>query len=208
MADSTKTQDGTSPGCLAAMAIVVVIVFAIGGYIAYMAIGIAGYMEDDPSLHPSFPTFSVPAGGSASLSPGGAFGTDCESVRAGTAPPTTDASLMHCDLRGTDLSGMTLRSAHFDGANLSDAVLDRADLTGAVLGVANLSGTSFAGADLTGANLSYSNVWNADFTGAVLTGARFTDSAVTGAVWSDTTCPDGSNSDDHGATCMGYGISV
>ena len=146
---------------------------------------------------------SSPGDSSSSRFP---IGTDCESTRAGSVPPTTGASLTYCDLHGMDLSGLTLRAARLDGANLSDAVLDRADLSEAVLGVANLPGASFVGADLTDASLSYSNVWNADFTDANLSGARLTDASLTGVVWSNTTCPDGSNSDSHANTCVGYGV--
>jgi hypothetical protein len=38
------------------------------------------------------------------------------------------------------------------------------------------------------------------------TGANFTDANLLGVIWSNTTCPDGSNSDNHGGTCVGYRI--
>ena len=59
-------------------------------------------------------------------------------------------------------------------------------LTSALSGCASsdeqdsLSGADLSGADLSGANLS----------GAVLS-----------AIWNNTTCPDGTNSDDNGDTC-------
>jgi hypothetical protein len=52
----------------------------------------------------------------------------------------------------------------------------RADLENALLINANLSGANLSGADLSGAFLS-------------------------GAIFLNTTCPDGSNSDDNGNTC-------
>ena len=69
-----------------------------------------------------------------------------------------------CDLHGANLSGQNLSGANLTGANLS-------------------------GTNLTNANLSGANLTDADLTGATLTGA-----ARTGTIWSNTTCPDGSNS--------------
>ena len=47
-------------------------------------------------------------------------------------------------------------------------------------------------ADLTGANL----------TGADLSGADLNGAALTGVIWSNTICPDGTNSDNDGDTCV------
>jgi len=41
----------------------------------------------------------------------------------------------------------------------------------------------------------------ANLTGADLTGAKLQGATLTGAVWSNTTCPDGTNSNDDGGTC-------
>ena len=60
------------------------------------------------------------------------------------------------------------------------------------LSYADLSSANLNNADLTGANLSY-----ADLTGANLFGADLDD-----VWWSDTICPDGTNSDDNGDTCV------
>ena len=61
-----------------------------------------------------------------------------------------------------------------------------ADLTGADLVGADLKDLNLTGADLTAADLAGANLWAAD---------------TTAAVWSDTTCPDGTNSDTDGDTC-------
>ena len=82
------------------------------------------------------------------------------------------------------------------GCNLSYGNFHRTDLT-----YADLSFTNVSSADLSYANLSGVNLTGADLTGADLTGAN-----LTGVIWSNTTCPDGSNSDSHGNTCAGYGI--
>jgi hypothetical protein len=57
-----------------------------------------------------------------------------------------------------------------------------------------LRGVTLAGADLRGANLT-----NVDLTGSSLAQAK-----LAGVTWSNTTCPDGSNSDTHGKTCVGH----
>lgn len=58
---------------------------------------------------------------------------------------------------------------------------------------------SLRGADLTNADLRGSDLSDADLTGATLTGAK-----LAGVVWSNTICPDGTNSDGHGNTCLGH----
>ncbi|MGH2632232.1 MAG: LuxR C-terminal-related transcriptional regulator [Tepidiformaceae bacterium] len=115
-----------------------------------------------------------------------------------------------CDLRDAtlpvfmasiDLSGCDLR-----GANLS--MLNHSNLAGTNLAGNQLSGGTFAGVDFTGANLSgivaNPGVFStANFTDANLTNAEIDEAIVVGAIWSNTTCPDGTNSDQHNGTCVG-----
>ena len=94
----------------------------------------------------------------------------------------------------------------FRDTNLSHAVFVGADLTSQDLSNlnmrnANFSGAGLSSADLSDADLSGADIRNADLTGANLTGADLTGADLTGAVWSTTTCPDGTNSDDNGNTC-------
>jgi probable HAF family extracellular repeat protein len=56
-------------------------------------------------------------------------------------------------------------------------------------------------ADLTNANLAHANLSGSDLTRANLTGATTTGADFTGVVWSDTTCPDRTNSNAHNNTC-------
>ena len=56
-------------------------------------------------------------------------------------------------------------------------------------------------ANLTGVNFNNCNLAFTDMTGADLTDATIMNTAVWAIVWSNTTCPDGSNSDDVGGTC-------
>jgi MBG domain (YGX type)/Pentapeptide repeats (8 copies)/Fibronectin type III domain/Bacterial Ig domain len=104
-----------------------------------------------------------------------------------------------CDLSGLGLSGAALGGANLKLANLSGSGLDHANLKGAILSGADLSNANLAYASLKGANLAGATLTNVDLTGADLTGAN-----LTGVVWSNATCPDGSNSTNDGGTCIGH----
>ena len=75
--------------------------------------------------------------------------------------------------------------------DLAGAYLVNADLTSANLAGGYLSYTNLSSADLRYADLSFADLSNAYLTGADLTGVG----------WYNTTCPDGTNSDDNGDTC-------
>src|SRR5438094_286512 len=94
------------------------------------------------------------------------------------------ATLAGCNLAWASLAGAYLKGGNLSGANLKRANLVRANLSGA-----NLSGANLKGADLASANLARAN----------LTGAN-----VAGIRWSNTVCPDGTNSDADGGTCLGH----
>jgi hypothetical protein len=104
---------------------------------------------------------------------------------------TPCAALAGCNLHGLDLSNAILAGADLSsGTDLSNANLNTADLSGANLSFANLSGANLNKADLTGANL----------TGAITSGANFNK-----VTWSNTTCPDGTNSSaSTPETCVGH----
>jgi probable HAF family extracellular repeat protein len=93
-------------------------------------------------------------------------------------------TLAGCNLKGVKLAGAYLNSADLSGTNLKDANLARANLSGANLKGANLAGANLANANLTGAKLGRAN--------------------VKGVIWSNTICPDGTNSDAHNGTCNGH----
>jgi uncharacterized protein YjbI with pentapeptide repeats len=101
---------------------------------------------------------------------------------------------------GTDLSNAIFPVSSLAGANLEGANVSGAELAAVTsMENTNLSYANFSGADLTGE----------DLTGANLTGATFSLATVTGITWSNTTCPDGSNSDTNGSSpdsCIGYGM--
>lgn len=117
---------------------------------------------------------------------------------------------------GCNLSGASLIGFPLDGAKLANANLASTNLKNALLRSANLSGANFTGgviafgklqsANLRGATLTNVNAGDTNFSGADLSGATGLSSAqLGGAVWSNTTCPDGTNSDNDGNTCAGHG---
>jgi outer membrane protein assembly factor BamB len=112
--------------------------------------------------------------------------TAIDSFLVVVSAPNVDCNLAHYPV--------TKGSRNLKDANLSGCYLPNASLAGA-----NASGASFSGAYLAGANLSSVNFSQANLRGAVLTGAN-----VSGVKWLQTTCPDGTTSNDHGATCVGH----
>ena len=69
----------------------------------------------------------------------------------------------------------------------------------AILSGANLTNSDLRDADLSGVDLTDANLTRANLSGATMTGTK-----LKGVHWSDTTCPDGSNSDADGDTCLGH----
>ena len=118
------------------------------------------------------------------------------------------ASFINADFRGADLYFTHFNDANLSGANISDMFLNAFDLPGATLQNTNFSGsnmsfmnmrdTDLRGADLSFASLVHVNLSNADLRDATLLGAE-RNSGVTldGVIWGNTTCADGSNSDDN-----------
>ena len=90
------------------------------------------------------------------------------------------------------LAGCNLKGANLAGAYLKDRDLSDANLTGA-----NLTNANLAAANLTDTNLKEANLTNANLAGANVNGANVKD-----VIWSNTICPDGTNSDANGGTCV------
>ncbi len=124
-------------------------------------------------------------------------GTQCSMGPGGSLAGLnlTGADLSGCLLTGTNLTGATLTATKLFGAGLSTAVL--ANVTGSGT---DLSDAVLIGADLTGAHLTTPDFSRADLSDAVFTGTT----VLTTPVWSDTTCPDHTNSDANGGTCFGH----
>lgn len=106
------------------------------------------------------------------------------------------AHIQYSELEGADFSGLTLDNTHFMETNLTNA-----DFTGTILtdGRFNDTDVSSPGLFVIGADFT-----NAQFNGTYLLGADFSGATLTGATWSNATCPDGTNSNSNGNTCIGH----
>jgi hypothetical protein len=122
------------------------------------------------------------------------------------------ANLRGANLQGANLRGANLQGANLHGANLQGTLLVGANLRGANLRGANLQGANLQGANLqngnfSGANLSNANLQGANLQGDTLTDATLLDATTKGAnlhkvTWSNTTCPDNTNSNNDQGTCL------
>ncbi|HEY6000848.1 MAG TPA: pentapeptide repeat-containing protein [bacterium] len=128
-------------------------------------------------------------------------------------------NLAGVDLSGIDLSYAAMRDSDMSGANLTGTNLSNVNLwmamgvtaaqlrsAASLVGILppnNLTGFDLSGLNLTNANLYGHNLTNVNFAGATLTGAN-----ITQAMWSNTICPDGTNSSTNGTSpqsCVGHG---
>ena len=140
-------------------------------------------------------TASLPAGTYAITA---AYAGDAN-VAASTSAVLTQ--YVNTDLRGypTFQGGLDLRGAQLPGATLVGV-----DLTGAWMQQANLAGANLRGARLVRAVLLRADLRGADLRDADLSGALLGAARLSGVQWGNTICPDGSNSDAHGGTCLGH----
>jgi uncharacterized protein YjbI with pentapeptide repeats len=116
-------------------------------------------------------------------------------------------SFINADLRGANFYFATLSNANLSGANLSDSSLGIYTFEGSNLQNANFSGSAISGdmrnTDLRGADLSFTTLWylslsNSDLRNATLLGSELKPgTSLDGIIWGNTTCSDGSNSDDN-----------
>ena len=134
-----------------------------------------------------------------------------------------DAALQYCYLKDDDLAGDDLQGANLTGAYMVSTDLDGTDLQGANLTTANLTNASADSANLSGADIDHGYLINTDLIGADLASAEMSDTNVASAdmteanlgdadmqtargtnsvVWSDTTCPDETNSNADNGTCL------
>ncbi len=117
-----------------------------------------------------------------------------------------DTEFIGATLRG-NLGGARLTGAVFIRASLPQVVLENAELHQAVFAHTIVTGARFIGTDLTGARIH-----KADFADAQLDTLDLTDANLTSAAFppnnnhtfTNTVCPDGTNSNDHGDTCDGH----
>jgi uncharacterized protein YjbI with pentapeptide repeats len=134
-------------------------------------------------------------------------------------------TLIAANLSGTSLFGTNLTIANMTDANLSGATLTDANVSNATFSNATLTGVTSggitgtpdalpsgwslfngyligSGANLTAADLSGANLTDANLTNTDLFGANLAGATLTGVIWSNTTCPDDTNSNSDGDTCI------
>ena len=87
-----------------------------------------------------------------------------------------EADLSGQDLRGANLSNVSLRMACLDFTNLSNTTLYGSHLTGA-----NISNAHFLYGNLQRCDFEYATIHESSFVGADLSGARFTDATIKSA---------------------------
>ena len=114
----------------------------------------------------------------------------------------------YTDLMEGDWSGLTLTEQDMNERNLGRVDVSYTNFSGSDLSNVNLSESIFFNTDLSGADLTGANLENAiivNFQGGSIENADLTDANLNGlfgqidlssAVLSNTTCPDGTNSDD------------
>ena len=109
-----------------------------------------------------------------------------------------DADLENADLSDMDLKGANFEGADFEGANFADAKFEDGDFRDAIFKDADLSDADFTDSDLDGADFDNATLEDTDFDGADLKDAKNMGNAkkIEDADWNDTTCPDGTKSDN------------
>lgn len=127
--------------------------------------------------------------------------TDCGALETPIHFPASLAQLPPfvcgaCVITGIDV----LKNKDLTGAWLAGSDIDGADFEGTILKNASLKAVTAMGANFVGSDLSGVNFEDAGLYGA--TGLTTTN--LVGASWSNTLCPDGTNSDNNGDTCIGH----
>ena len=163
--------------------------------------------------------------------PAGPQGSAGATVNTCTSPPGPNLNFNACSISGldwyyVDVTGTSFLDADLHGSQLFDAnfsgdQLSHANFNNAELLAANFSGVTAVDASFVSADLRPNSMTNADLFGSNLTSANMagdkfvndelldvttTGAVVTGATWSNTICPDFTNSDSDGNTCVGHGF--
>lgn len=94
---------------------------------------------------------------------------------------------------------------NFKNSNFTGASFNETDAIGSDFTNANFTNVIFAGARFAEVNFMNVNLTNASFTNVNLHGALNVDTTSRiGVIWSNTICPDTTNSDNNGNTCEGH----
>ena len=105
--------------------------------------------------------------------------------------PPFHADFVGVELRNADLRYLTVDYVFWRFSNLS----------GANFSHSTIYNTDFMDTDLQGVNFEHASLLNVEFYHSDLSGADLSVLSHNGVTWTDTICPDGTNSDDNGGTC-------
>jgi uncharacterized protein YjbI with pentapeptide repeats len=145
----------------------------------------------------------------ADLSTGVFTGTTFTGAQFASAN-ATGANFSFAYLDTAYLANAYFTNASFSGATITNTFLDHSTLNGANLSFANLTASNLGFSTFVGANLTSANLTNVfmnnstDLTNADLTGAVVVGSSWVNAIYSNTICPDGTNSNAHSNNCVGH----
>lgn len=157
------------------------------------------YPFGDSAYHAKSPSHS-------SVSPNASTGSGDNTTTTTIATPCPTGVGDYSDI-GIDWADCNLSSLDLRGINLTNANLSGVDLDDGLIAGCTCTGTNFTGANLQSATLGLIDLNHANFTNANLEGANFSsddiiDNFLVGTIWSNTICPDGTNSDQDGGTCV------
>jgi hypothetical protein len=113
------------------------------------------------------------------------------------------------NIKGKDFSYSQIVSIQLISVDMSGTNFSHSNISGTFFQT-DLTDTDFSNASLEESSFAETNLQNANFTNADLTDTDFTgatnmDTAtLTGVTWSNTVCPDGTNSDENSNTCEGH----
>ena len=114
------------------------------------------------------------------------------SVFVDTGSSFTDSNFTSVDFRTTTFTGQP----YYQGPT---GLLNSSNLTNTRFDNQNLSNFYFQGNNAANANFT-----NVNFTNSYLYGTNLSTATLTGVTWANTQCPDNTNSDDNGNTCVGH----
>jgi uncharacterized protein YjbI with pentapeptide repeats len=96
---------------------------------------------------------------------------------------------------GPGLVGANLSGKHLENVEFREVDLSNADLSGATLKSVSSYDIDLRNADLSNATLDSVSLYSANY---------MTTANLTGVTWINVTCPDASNSNTNGSTCVGH----
>lgn len=149
------------------------------------------------------------------LSASGANDTDYFKGKDFVKAHIESSQFENTDFSGTNFSRAFIANNTFTKVNFTNAKISNARQFSEKFYDSNLSGLNAknaiigAGTEFYNVNFTNANLTEADFSGTIfydsdLTGASTTGTDFTNVTWSNTICPDGTNSDTNINTCEGH----